>query len=142
MTTIVLVSCVSKKQTVSSPAKDLYTSDWFPKASLYAQKIGDLWFILSAKYGLLPPDKVIEPYNVTLKSMSKYQRKMWAKRVLQDLMPHISPNDTIIFLAGQVYREFLEESLHRMGCHISVPMEGLRIGEQMQWLNNQLRGKR
>jgi len=140
MKMIVLVSCVSKKQNIPLPAKNLYISDWFQKASTYAQRIGDHWFILSAKYGLLPPDKVIEPYNVTLKSMSKYQRQVWAKRVMQDLMPHISPNDTIVFLAGQVYREFMEESLHRIGLHISVPMEGLRIGEQMQWLNHQLRG--
>jgi len=142
MKTIVLVSCVSKKQNIPLPAKNLYISDWFQKAARYAPKIGDQWFILSTKYGLIPPEKVIEPYNVTLKTMAKYQRQMWAKRVLQDLMPHISPNDTIVFLAGQVYREFLEESLHKMGCRISVPMEGLRIGEQIQWLNHQLRGIR
>ncbi len=140
MTTIVLVSCVSKKQTISSPAKDLYISDWFKKASLYAQKIGDLWFILSAKYGLLPPDEFIDPYNVTLKEMSKYQREMWAKRVVQDLTPHLSYKDLVVFLAGHSYRERLEEPLIQMGCQISVPMRGLRIGEQMQWLNSQLKG--
>jgi len=102
MKTIVLVSCVSKKQNISLPAKDLYISDWFQKASAYARRIGDHWFILSAKYGLLPPDKVIEPYNITLKSLPKYQRQVWAKRVMQDLLPQIAPKDTIVFLAGQV----------------------------------------
>lgn len=142
MKTIVLVSCVSKKRSISLPAKDLYISDWFQKAALYARMIGDTWFILSAKYGLLHPDQIIEPYNVTLKSMSKYQRQIWARRVLQDLNPLLLQNDTVVFLAGHVYREYLEGPLRQMDCLISIPMKGLRIGEQMQWLNNQFRGIR
>ncbi len=141
MNTIVLVSCVSKKRTVPSPAQDLYLSDWFLKASAYAKKVGDQWFILSAKYGLLAPDKVIEPYNVTLKTMPIGSRRLWAARVIQDLKPIVSLGDTVIFLAGDAYRENLITPIQNMRCQISIPMQGLRIGEQMQWLNHQLRGK-
>jgi len=34
--TIALVSCVSKTQTAPMPARDLYASTWFRKASAYA----------------------------------------------------------------------------------------------------------
>lgn len=142
MKTIVLVSCVSKKQSISLPAEDLYISEWFHKAALYARLIGDKWFILSAKYGLLHPDQIIEPYNVTLKSISKYQRVIWARRVLQDLNPLLSKDDSVVILAGHIYREYLEEPLRQMGCQISIPMQGLRIGEQMQWMNKQIKGNR
>lgn len=141
MQTITLVSCVSKKRTIPLPAQDLYLSDWFLKASTYAKKVGDKWFILSAKYGLLAPDKVIEPYNVTLKTMPVHSRRSWAGRVIQDLKPILSSGDMVIFLAGDAYRENLITPIQIIGCQISIPMQGLRIGEQMQWLNHQLRGK-
>lgn len=141
MQSTVLVSCVSNKHIIPSPAQDLYLSDWFLKASAYAKRVGDQWFILSAKYGLLAPDKVIEPYNVTLKTMPVHSRRSWAARVIQDLKPILSQGDTVIFLAGDAYRENLITPIENMGCRISIPMQGLRIGEQMRWLNNQLRGQ-
>jgi hypothetical protein len=39
-----------------------------------------------------------------------------------------------VFLAGERYREFLAEHLKGHGVVVSVPMEGLRIGEQLSWL--------
>ncbi|MHB8089205.1 MAG: DUF6884 domain-containing protein [Anaerolineaceae bacterium] len=141
MQTIALVSCVSKKRTISSAAQNLYLSDWYLKASAYAKKVGNQWFILSAKYGLLAPDKVVEPYNVTLKTMPIHSRRLWAARVIQELQPILSLGDTVIFLAGDAYRENLITPIQNMGCQISIPMQGLRIGEQLHWLNNQLRGK-
>lgn len=66
--TICLVSCVGTKRATPTPAKDLYQSDWFTKARTYAKSIGS-WFILSAKYGVVHPDEVIEPYEMTLNAM-------------------------------------------------------------------------
>jgi hypothetical protein len=63
---IALVACVSKKASAPMPARDMYTSDWFRKASAYAARVTDDWYILSAKYGLIAPDTVIEPYDETL----------------------------------------------------------------------------
>lgn len=142
MQTVILVSCVSKKRNIPSPARDLYLSDWFTKAADYAGKFGDRWFILSAKYGLVAPDKVIEPYDLTLKSMSIQLRRAWAMTVLQELRKVLSPGDEVILLAGKAYREFLIRPVEALGCRVSIPMEGLRIGEQMQWLNNQLKAKK
>lgn len=135
---IVLVSCVSEKAATASPARDLYTSDWFIKAARYAGQITEEWYILSAKYGLVQPDQVLEPYNATLKTMGKSARQAWARQVFAALKPRLSPGDMVVFLAGQAYREFLLDQVSRLGCKVEVPMEGLRIGEQMQWLNHHL----
>ena len=132
---IALVSCVSKKRSEPCPASQLYVSDWFLKAVAFAQKHSDEWYILSAKYGLLNPHQIIEPYNLTLKTMSKFQREAWARYVFSDLRTLLSPNDTVIFLAGHAYREYLERPIAQIGCRIEIPMEGLKIGEQLQWLN-------
>lgn len=138
---IALVSCVSVKTTLKSPARSLYISDWFQKASRYATQISDEWYILSAKYHLVDPDQVIEPYNLTLKNMGKNARKDWARQVLDKLQPKLNPGVTVIFLAGQAYREFLLDPIIRMGCNVSIPMEGLGIGEQLHWVNQHLQGR-
>ena len=70
MALIVLISCVSKKQNHSTPAQNLYISPLFKMSLKYAEKLKpDKIFILSAKYHLLPLDKEIEPYDVTLTNL-------------------------------------------------------------------------
>lgn len=132
--TIALVACVSKKNDHEMPAKDLYISDWFLKASTYAEHNSDSWSILSAKYGLINPIDVIEPYDETLNNMPVRARRAWARRVLDKLLPQINVGDRIVFLAGIKYREHLIPPLSQRGYHIEVPMEGLGIGEQLSWL--------
>ena len=135
---IVLVSCVKTKKNETSPASELYISDLFMKTSEYARKIGDSWYILSAKYGLVPPDKIIEPYEKTLNTMGTADQKTWAEEVLIELKDIVSPGDEIIFLAGLRYREHLIPILKEWGCSVEIPMKGLTFGEQLSWLNEQI----
>ena len=137
-TGISLVSCVGQKLHVPAPAKDLYTSTWFIKARGYADRTGQPWFVLSAKYGLVHPDDVIAPYDLTLNNMPTGDRRRWAVRVFGQLEPHLDAVENVTFLAGLRYREFLEPSLMSRGLNVSVPMKGLRIGEQLGWLTRQL----
>jgi cytoplasmic iron level regulating protein YaaA (DUF328/UPF0246 family) len=136
--TIALVTCVSKKNQSPMPASELYCSELFQKMSAYARKNSDEWYILSAKYGLLSPDKVISPYNQTLNNMSSQERLEWSRKVVSDLEQVLSPGDQVIFLAGMKYREHLVDPIRRMGCNVSIPMEGLRFGEQLNWLKSNL----
>ncbi len=135
---IVLVSCVKSKTSKTAPAQDLYISDLFKKTSAYAKLFGDRWYILSAKYGLLAPDQVIEPYEKTLNKMGVQERKSWAKQVMLDLEKILSLSDEVIFLAGKRYRENLIKPIEELGCQVSIPMEGLTFGNQLKWLRKQL----
>jgi cytoplasmic iron level regulating protein YaaA (DUF328/UPF0246 family) len=136
--TIVLVSCVKDKQKVPSPAQYLYTSPLFKKMSAYARKFGDEWYILSAKYGLVHPDEIIAPYNDTLKEKAQSQKIEWAGAVFSKLSEVLRPGDTVIILAGLEYRKFLLKPIEEIGCQVRVPMEHLKIGEQLHWLDKQL----
>lgn len=138
VTKIALVSCVKKKQCTPMPARYLYCSDWFRKASAYAMCIADEWYILSAKYGLVEPDRVIAPYDVTLNRMSAAERRAWAVRVWDELKEKLKPGDKVVILAGIKYRERLINPIQAMGCSIEIPMAGLRIGEQLSWLKQKL----
>jgi cytoplasmic iron level regulating protein YaaA (DUF328/UPF0246 family) len=86
MQKIVLISCVSKKRDQICRARDLYISPLFKKNLQYAQKLTpDKIFILSAKYGLVGLDDEIEPYDLTLNTMSSREIKRWATGVLRVL---------------------------------------------------------
>lgn len=132
--TIALVSCVSMKRPRAAAARDLYTSPWFRKASGYAEAVADGWYVLSAKYGLVDPGRVIEPYDETLNEMGSRERRAWAAGVLRQLEVVLRSGDKVIMLAGQRYREGLIGALRARGVQVSVPMEGLGIGEQLHWL--------
>ena len=98
------------------------------------------WRILSAQYGLVHPEEEIGPYEKTLNRMRVEERRAWADRVLAALAPCLDGVDTVVFLAGQRYRQFLEPELHERGLAVRVPMSGLRQGQQLAWLNACLHG--
>ena len=132
-----LVSCVSDKHDRPMRSRILYRSAWFQKAREYVESQRSPWFILSAKYGLVAPDQVIEPYNDTLNTKGIEERREWSNKVIKELRPHCSPGTSVVILAGKKYREFLLPALQERGCRVEVPMKGLRIGEQLEWLTRQ-----
>lgn len=135
METIGLVACGAAKQTRQAPAELIYTSDLFQKSRQYITENTDRWFILSSKHGLLLPQTVIDPYEVTLKGMPEAKHNAWANYVLKSILANTRPGDRLIFLAGRDYRDRLIPELQKQGYQIEVPMKGLRIGSQMAWLN-------
>ncbi|MBP8952845.1 MAG: hypothetical protein KBI47_10680 [Armatimonadetes bacterium] len=132
MAKIVLISCVSKKLDHEAEAQDLYTSPLFRLNLAYARRLQpDAIFILSAKYGLLDLRERVRPYDLTLNAMSAAEVRRWAGQVLEQLRLRSDPaRDEYVFLAGANYRKYLAPHLR----HVAVPLEGLRIGEQLSQL--------
>ena len=121
-------------------AKDLYISDWFCTARACVETTGCPWGILSAEYGLLEPDEVIRPYEKTLNAMPVAERRAWSHEFLESMHSFLVGIDTVVFFAGERYREHLEPGLREWGVAVAVPMLGLRQGEQLAWLNDCLHG--
>jgi hypothetical protein len=136
MSKIVLLSCVKSKRDHTCKASELYTSSLFTKAFTYAKSLcPDKILILSAEHGVLDLNDEIEPYEKTLNNMKVAARREWACKVLQQLQATSDiKNDEFIFLAGNNYRSFLIPHIK----HYSVPMEGLQIGKQLQWLKERI----
>ena len=135
-----LVSCVGRKRSSPAPASDLYTSPWFRKARAYAERVGWPWFVLSAKHGLVQPDEMIAPYDLTLNTMPVADRRRWAAKVLTQLEPHLDGVESVVFLAGQRYREFLTPSLRSRGLVVSVPMQGLENRRAVELVDQRASG--
>jgi len=130
-----LVACVGQKLPHPARAGHLYQSDWFRKARAYVTIQGGRWFILSALHGLVAPSRVIEPYNVTLADLGAAERRAWGERVSAQLAGRIGPRTPVVILAGRLYRDPLSAWA---GSRVTVPMEGLGIGQQKAWLARQI----
>ena len=113
-----------------------YISPLFKLSLEYSRHLGaDKAYILSAKHGLLELHDEIEPYDITLNAMNKAEKKNWATMVLKKLQRHENINTTcLIFLAGENYRKYLSGGIK---C-FQVPMKGLSIGKQLQYLKYKL----
>jgi len=142
MATVGLVSCVSRKRAQATDAQDLYESPLFLKARDYVEQTCDRWFILSAKHGLVAPQQVIEPYEETLNTKSRAERRQWADAVWRRLRAGLHCSDRVVVLAGAHYREYLVPRIKQHGCVVDVPMEGLGIGQQLHWLTRETRRPR
>ena len=136
MNRYVLISCVNKKLDHPAQAKDLYTSALFKMSYQYAKSLNpNAIFILSAKYGLLRNYEVISPYDETLNDMKVKDIKIWSERVLEELNKRTDlQQDYFHFLAGFKYRKYLLPHIK----NYEIPMQGLRIGEQLSWLKHRV----
>lgn len=131
-----LVGCVKQKATGAMKARDLYISTLFRGRQAYVESSCDEWWILSAGHGLVHPDQVISPYDVTLKNASRADRRAWTQRVLLALDQQVRlGRGTIVEIhAGADYREFgLLDGLRARGCETSIPTLGMPIGSQLQF---------
>jgi cytoplasmic iron level regulating protein YaaA (DUF328/UPF0246 family) len=133
-TRVALASCVNQKRDTAAPARDLYLSLLFRGLRQYAETHADIWYILSAEYGVLRPEQVVKPYERTLNAMAKRDRLAWAEKVQQQLLELLPADAEVILLAGQRYREDIEPFLRNRGYSVSVPLQGLQIGKQLQRL--------
>ena len=138
MVKIALISCVKTKSSDKVPAQDLYTSPLFKKSRTWAEINCDKWFVLSAKYGLVSPNTPLKPYGETLRSARKNLKEAWAKKVYTQMKAKGILRKEVQFwwLAGRDYKEPLSNLLS--GFSQYDPMEGLKIGNRLKWLTNQI----
>lgn len=130
----IFLSCVKKKKNYTTIAKELYDSCFFKKQLEYALSLKpENIFILSAKYGVLELSDIVSPYEQTLNKMSQQERCQWGDKVVHQLMnKNFNFNEKTIFLCGEKYRLPI---LHHFN-NIEIPLKGMSIGKQLQWLSN------
>lgn len=124
---VVLVACCGKKLPHAAPAKELYQSELFRKARLYAEQNGDQWLILSALHGVVNPATVIDPYDVTLNDMGADARQAWASMVADQLREY--SDSQLVVMAGNAYCGWVDQF-----PNVIRPMAGLGIGQQLAYL--------
>jgi hypothetical protein len=115
-------------------AADLYTAALFRGRRRYVEATCDRWFILSALHGLLAPDDLVEPYDVTLNAMGVAARRAWSASTLHQIDTRLGPlgGCTVEIHAGARYRDDgLVAGLLQRGTVVVTPAEGLTQGQQL-----------
>lgn len=109
----------------------MYISDLFKKSLNYAKQLKpQKIYILSAKYGVLELDDVIDPYEQTLNDMKEPEKKKWASMCLEQLKAKGTDFDEqTTFLCGNNYRKYLINHFQNP----NVPLIGLGIGQQLSF---------
>jgi hypothetical protein len=134
--TLVVVSCGRMKiwgrqpHRGPTPARDAYTSDYFRVNRAYAEHFGELWVILSDKYGFIDPDFVVpEAYEVTFDNPKSGPISSEALRE-QVHDKGLARFKTVIGLGGRLYREKTEDAFVGTGASVRFPFTGQDIEQQ------------
>ncbi|HET7522324.1 MAG TPA: hypothetical protein VFJ73_03260 [Bacillales bacterium] len=139
-TKIGLLATARKKLSHPAPVTEFYNSPLFRKSVQYAMAYYERVYFYNAKDGLLLPEQIMQPYDVSIKTFSASEKRQWAKMVIKGLQQYEHPDDVTIYLhGGYVYRKFLEPELRKSGYTYVVPLKGLGIGKQLAWYDRRLR---
>lgn len=133
---IALISGTSRKFDKPMPAGELYKkSPLFRYGIEFCQRQYNQVFVLSPKYGLLPVDKEIEPYDLALANIQRRAFKEWIEKVVEQIKQTILEGSELYVHAGKRFRKLIPY-LKDYQCH--EPMANMGIGRQLKWYRKQL----
>ena len=142
MQTIAIIGCTKSKRKTPCTAEKMYSPSTLFRLELeYVKKFinPDKLYILSAKYELIENTEQIEPYDEYLKNKTKTDKDTWNENVLTSIRKTFTRGDRLYFFCGREYYKDLIPILQKEGYECSIPLkEKGKMGEQMQWLKNEL----
>ncbi|MBA0053469.1 hypothetical protein E0L36_22095 [Streptomyces sp. AJS327] len=128
---VYVIPCSGKKLDHAAPARELYRGSYFRACWRTAAALAgddDLVLILSARHGLAPVDKVLEPYDAQFGNRSAVSDRVLAA---QARLLGIEHAREVTVLAGSAY----VRAVRTVWPHAKAPLTGLNIGKQLQLLN-------
>lgn len=136
--TLVIIPCGSRKVWDRDPchgptdACHAYVGYPFRVNRQYAERFGDDWIILSAKYGFVAPEFVIPgPYNVTFSRASSSPISIDVLRE-QVRMLALDSFTTVVGLGGRRYQNAIESAFNGVSAVLVFPFAGLPLGRAIQ----------
>ena len=105
--TLVITGCSkSKAETdVPVPARELYTGQLFKSVKRYTEEMNFPFYVISAKYGLISSDTMVEKYDKVLRTAADVE--FIRPQVEQELLKILPEFDSVLVIAGENYRKTL-----------------------------------
>ncbi len=137
---VVLVGSVRSALHAAAPARELYTNPLFVRRRGYAEASGRPWFVVDGRWGLVAPDEVIAPSEVSLGDMPVAYRHGWAEFVIGQLAGAMAPAGREA-LAGAVVEihasdhhvDALRPAVERAGATLVDPVDAHSLSETLAW---------
>jgi hypothetical protein len=134
---LIAISCGRAKETRPAPARELYTGALFRMQLKWAESIaepGDCIVILSARYGFVLPDQIVEPYNVKMGEPGCVTPIALQRQIRQ--RPDLQTGAVLTTCRG-TYLAMLRMLFPKVVAAIPEHPP-IKYGWQMQWMNNHL----
>jgi len=137
---LIITSCSAKKKRISKPLRaiDLYQGNFFKKVKKFALLNHFELNIISAKYGLLAPDKEINYYDMKIKNNDDIENLK--PKVIPKLKNLIKNYDKILLLMGSDYKKIIESVVNEkfiqffdkrgLGGYLSLMNELLQLNQE------------
>jgi hypothetical protein len=116
----------------SVAAAEAYTGTPFRLNRQYAERFGDAWVVLSAKYGFIAPVFMIPgPYEVSFKYPATNPISL---ERLRDQVGSQDPDrfSVVVGLGGKDYRAAVEAAFADQPVRLVFPFAGLPLGKSLQ----------
>lgn len=127
--TVFIIPCGSKKKTVACEAQELYDGLYFKSNLEYAKRKTSRVFILSAKYGFVRLNQIIEPYNLHMKNSTITVEHLRRQATVLGII-----SESPFVLGGKNYVRMCERVFPAIR---RVLPKGLGMGEQISLLRRQ-----
>ena len=126
-----ILSCTKTKKPIRGHAIDVYDGPTFRVLRNYISVRDDIdIYIISAKYGVIPSDHIIEPYDKVLDTMTAIKMKDEFGTLIKDIFDN---HDEVAICAGKTYRLVVDGYQY-------ISIEG-SIGEMISGLKRWLYSK-
>lgn len=136
---IVIISCgKSKNKIPKCAAREAYCGRAFLLKKKYAEQSNDSWFILSAKYGLIRPDRLIDPnYDKTVSSNKDIEELATKIKRQVPNYPEFSATKNILFFGPESYSKALNKAFSGKKNILHLT-KGLNQGKSQKMIKNLL----
>jgi hypothetical protein len=137
MSTLAIIPCTGQKSDeASGPAEEIWIGSHFQLVLAHVEMFYDEVLVLSYKYGLISPKKVIESYDIDMRIAKARDKIRWwfmVKQQIDGLARGETPPALVALYTGhferdRIIREFVKEGVNQ----VIVPFEGKGIGQRQQ----------
>lgn len=115
---VTVVACSKAKRRSAAPAAQLYDrSALFRLCVEQVKRDGNPWLIVSSKYGLVEPGRIIEPYEEDIKTWPSQRRAEWLLELFDQAGKLVAAHriQAVRMLAGADYRAAVEDAFEGVG---------------------------
>lgn len=132
---IVLLCSANRKAPHPAPAIELYRSEFFRLGRSYARQLRPKCiFVLSAEYGLVPADRELGPYTMTMSALGKGDVNSWGQLVAKQVHEQVDVDEHEVVVLG--LSRFANPIIKHLP-HTQAPLVGMTLSQAMNFLRSE-----